>query len=164
MPFLEVLSLTPPIFASFLYWIWVLSPEANKPLTCSHFNYGCKWKHSTHMGAVKWRKLLGTLYMPSPCFTHICFIPFGFNAPCQFTHFLNLCLLIFDLMVFGWLFTVMLTPYSWWAHHFLFMPLQFTHYFSGIRLWHETQAWCIALYSRVCQPGMLLLVFQWSRK
>jgi len=150
--FLEVLSLTPPIFASFLYWVWVLSPEANKPLTCSHFNYGCKWKHSTQIGVVNWRKLLGTLYMPSPCFTHICFMSFGFI----------ICAL--SLMVFGWLFTAMLTPYSWWAHHFLFMPPQFTHSFSGTRLWHETQAWCTALCSTVCQPGMLLLLFQWSKK
>jgi len=164
MAYVEILSLAIPIFASFLHWIWVFSPEANKQLTCSNFNYSCKWKHSTQMGVVNWRKVLRTLYMPSPCFTPICFMPFGFNAPCQFTQFLNLCPLIFGLMVFGWLFTVMLTPYSWWAYHFLFMPLQFMHPFSRTWLWHETQGGCTALCSTVCQPGMLLLLLQWSRK
>jgi hypothetical protein len=52
MPYVEVLSLAIPISANFLHWIWVLSPEAIKQLTCSNFNYGCKWKHSTQMGVV----------------------------------------------------------------------------------------------------------------
>jgi len=87
----------------------LFSPEANKQLTCSHFNYGCIWKHSTQVGVVKWRKRLGTSYMPSPCFTPICFMLFWFNGPCQFTQFLNLCPLIFGLMAFGWLCTDTLT-------------------------------------------------------
>jgi len=49
---------------------------------------------------------------PSHCFTWICFTPFSFNIPCQFTSLVNIPTLIFSLTPFGWLHSIMLTHYS----------------------------------------------------
>ena len=43
----------------------------------------------------------------SPCSIHVCFMPFCFNAPCQFKLLLTLRL-IFGITPFGWLHTRML--------------------------------------------------------
>jgi hypothetical protein len=65
MPYVEV-------FASFLHWILVFSPEANKQLTCSHFNFGCKGKHSTQVGVVKMKKAAWDFVYAQPLFyTHL---------------------------------------------------------------------------------------------
>jgi hypothetical protein len=49
-----------------------------------------------------------------------CFIPFCFNTPCQYVHFINLYHFIFSLMPFGWLCFVMLTPA--YSNIFTLMP------------------------------------------
>jgi hypothetical protein len=71
--------------------------------------------------------------LPSPCFVFLCF-----NASCQFTPFLNLHCFIFGLTPFGWLCSIILTPYFWWKYHFLF-----TLTFSGMQLGCKTRAGCI---------------------
>ena len=54
---------------------------------------------------------------PSPCF-----MPFCCNALCQFTPLLNLCCLIFSLMPFCWLYSVVMNPPFWWEYHLWFIP------------------------------------------
>ena len=66
----------------------------------------------------------GGSYIPSFCFMCICFVPFCSNALWQFTPVLNLRTIIFGLMPFGWLFSVMLTPHFSWEY-FRFMPIHF---------------------------------------
>jgi len=46
--------------------------------------------------ATEWR------YTGSPCFTSVCFRPFYFNAPCQFTQVLNFNASVIDSTPFGW--------------------------------------------------------------
>jgi len=60
---------------------------------------------------------------------------FFFNASSQYTLVSNLCHLIFGLMFFGWLQSIMLTTYCWWVNYFLFMPTS-----SWIQLGHKTRA------------------------
>jgi hypothetical protein len=54
--------------------------------------------------------------------TSLCFTPFCFKAPCQFTTPFNFRSLIFGLTPFGWQHPDMLTPYFWWKYNFWFTP------------------------------------------
>jgi hypothetical protein len=70
-------------------------------------------------------------------FTPVCFTPFRFNAPCQFTPLHNLRFLIFGLTPLGWLRSVTLTSYFWWEY------ILFASAFSGTQLGRKTRAGCI---------------------
>ena len=50
------------------------------------------------------------------------------SCPLPVYYFLT-CGLIFDLMPFGLLRSIILTPYIWWESHFLFTSFWFTHFF-----------------------------------
>jgi uncharacterized membrane-anchored protein YitT (DUF2179 family) len=76
--------------------------------------------------------------MPTHYFTCMCFTPFFFNTPCQFTSLVNIPTLIFGLTPLGWLHSIMLTHYIWWEYYFWFMPT-----FSGMQLGHKTGAGCV---------------------
>ena len=83
---------------------------------------------------------LGTL---RPCFTPVCFMPFCFNAPYQFTPLPNLCPLIFSLMLSGWFISILtLLPCEniiFYLSLFNLCPL----FFLGTWLGHNTRPWCI---------------------
>jgi hypothetical protein len=67
----------------------------------------------------------------------VCFMPFCFNALCQFIPLLHLHFLISCLTLVGWLRSITLTPYFWREYHFLF-----TYNFSGTKLGRKTRAGC----------------------
>jgi len=73
-----------------------------------------------------------------PCFTPICFVPFCLNGPYQCT-LLNLHPLTYSLMPFGWLHSIVPTPYFLWEYHLLFMPFLFMSSFSGTQLGCKTR-------------------------
>ena len=72
--------------------------------------------------------------MPKAVF-YVCFTPFCFNVPCQFSQLLNLCPVIFSLTLFGWFISI---SFSLW-----FMSFLFTSIFSGTKLGCKRRPWSI---------------------
>jgi len=65
----------------------------------------------------------------------VCVWPFCFNAPCQFT------VLFYGILPFGWLCSVMLTPY--FVMGILFSV--YTHFF-----WNAARAYNVGWVSLIC--------------
>jgi hypothetical protein len=81
-----------------------------------------------------------------PSLTPVCFTPFCFNVPCQFTPLLNLCSFIFGVAPFGLLCSIMLTPYFWWEYCFWFISFLFMPTFSRTQLDHTRSSGYVRMY------------------
>jgi hypothetical protein len=78
-----------------------------------HLSILVKQKHKISQKSVQW-ELLCLMQMNARMDIHTpshLFTPFCFNAPCQFTPLRNLHSLNFGIMPFGWMCSIMLTPY-----------------------------------------------------
>jgi hypothetical protein len=85
------------------HWFVVLMRQLEEhtnipPVTCTK-HLGCEGMY--------FRQKVST-YEANTCSP--CLMPFCFNAPCQYTHLLNLHPLIFGLTPFCWLHSIVLTP------------------------------------------------------
>ena len=66
----------------------------------------------------------------------LCFMPFGFNTPCQFTSLPNLHSLICGFTPFGWLHSIILSLFVMGISFFIYASLIYAH-FSGTKLGHK---------------------------
>jgi hypothetical protein len=69
----------------------------------------------------------------------LCFMPFGFNTPCQFTSLPNLHSLICGFTPFGWLHSIILSLFVMGISFFIYASLIYAH-FSGTQLGHKKRA------------------------
>ena len=93
-----------------------------------------------HHTVSKWRNflLLYISFMPL-------FMPLCFNAPCQFTPFLNFHSHIFGLTSFAWFIWACVFFSFLCEGNFLVMPFLFMSTSSGVQLEHKTMAGCYSV-------------------
>jgi len=79
-----------------------------------------------------------------PRFTHVCFSPFSFTPPCQFTPLLDPLSLTLDLTPFGWLHTVSLSPFLNWNNIFYLRAIfSETQHKEGVKQGLRAYGWRI---------------------
>ena len=77
-------------------------------------NMHCNYISTVHSGCFN-------LYTLWPCFMFICFTPFLFNAPLQFT-LLDLCPLVISLTLSGWFICIYSSLFILWECNFRSTP------------------------------------------
>jgi len=83
------------------------------------------------------------LHYTQPMFYTLCFMTLCFNTLLLNFHSLSI------LTPFGWLRSIMHTPYFWWEYHFQFIIFWFNAVRAGVHVFMRSQKWATSMLHKL---------------